>query len=1074
MKFSFLKKRRFWWRFIGIFVLFPVFLITILLAIVYFNQDSIIQSEVDALNKGHKGKILIGDTHLEPFEHFPFISIKVDDVRILESKKKSAAEILNVADIYLDFDFWDILSGNYDIQELLVEDGFFNIVFHKDGTTNLENALATTEDAPEEEPMDIHLKKIKLKNLDIHKLDEETNVDVETYIYSANGGFQTDDKQVNAHIDTKFELNVMDNGDTTYINHKHFDLHTDIAYNKKSGILKIKPSSIRMEHGDFKIKGSIDVNKDITLDLSINGEKPNFDMLIAFAPEDLIPVLERYKNAGKIYFNAKIKGPTLHGKTPFIDAQFGASEAFLENTRLGKRIDEMGFEGHFTNGDKRSLKTTEFSLKGMTAKLEKGNLLGSILVKNFENPEVDMHLKADVDLEFLTKFLNLDEAETSGKVLLEMRFHDIIDLDKPELALSNLNQAYFSELKVDNFSMKSKDLPAPLKKLDLHLMMNGKKAEIDLFNLKLGNSDLSIKGFISDLPAIIHHTNTPVATHLEIESNLIDLTEITHFSKKDSTGLDEQVANLKASFSFNSSARAFTESKYLPEGEFFIDDLYAQLKHYPHKLHDFHVDILVGEKDLNIKDFTGYIDDSDFHFNGLAHDYGFWLKDTLNGDVDLDITLSSKLLRLEDLFSYGGENYVPEEYRHEEIDKLILHLNSSMHYKESSLHSIDLNLDKLNAKMHLHPMRFENFMGRFHYEDDHLQIQDFHGKIGRTIFDLNLNYYLGENPKIRKRDNHLGLEANYIDFDQLFNFKTAPNKPLKKTNNDGNSPSSMADSKEHSEAFNLYEIPFTDMTFDFDIGHFIYHRLDLQNIVAKFRTNDNHYLFVDKLNLNAAGGSIQMDGYFNGSDPKHIYLKPNLQLKNIDLDKLLFKFENFGQDAIVSENLHGKLNALIKGKIRVYPDMIPDIDQSEIHMDMEVLNGRLENYEYMLMLSDYFGDKNLSSVRFDTLQNHMDITNGKLSIPNMSIESTLGHFELAGTQDMDFNMDYYLKIPWSVIKKGARYKLFGKKKAKNKQKEEEDQIIEIDPNKKTRFLNLKIFGNIDDYKITLRKKKRKR
>ena len=116
-------------------------------------------------------------------------------------------------------------------------------------------------------------------------------------------------------------------------------------------------------------------------------------------------------------------------------------------------------------------------------------------------------------------------------------------------------------------------------------------------------------------------------------------------------------------------------------------------------------------------------------------------------------------------------------------------------------------------------------------------------------------------------------------------------------------------------------------------------------------------------------------------------------------------------------------------------------------------------------------DKNLNSVQFDTLQNHMDITNGKLSIPNMTIESTLGHFELAGTQDMDFNMDYHLKIPWSVIKKGARYKLFGKKKTK---KEEEDQIIEIDPNKKTRFLNLKIFGNIDDYKITLGKKKRKR
>ena len=75
----------------------------------------------------------------------------------------------------------------------------------------------------------------------------------------------------------------------------------------------------------------------------------------------------------------------------------------------------------------------------------------------------------------------------------------------------------------------------------------------------------------------------------------------------------------------------------------------------------------------------------------------FWMKENLNGDVDLDITLSSNLLRLEDIFSYGGENYVPEDYRHEEVDHLVLHVNSSMHYKNSLLHSIDIELDKLNA-----------------------------------------------------------------------------------------------------------------------------------------------------------------------------------------------------------------------------------------------------------------------------------------------------------------------------------------------------------------------------------------
>ena len=35
----------------------------------------------------------------------------------------------------------------------------------------------------------------------------------------------------------------------------------------KTGMLTLKPSGIRMEHGIFNIEGTIDLKKDITLDL---------------------------------------------------------------------------------------------------------------------------------------------------------------------------------------------------------------------------------------------------------------------------------------------------------------------------------------------------------------------------------------------------------------------------------------------------------------------------------------------------------------------------------------------------------------------------------------------------------------------------------------------------------------------------------------------------------------------------------------------------------------------------------------------------------------------------------------
>jgi len=135
-------------------------------------------------------------------------------------------------------------------------------------------------------------------------------------------------------------------------------------------------------------------------------------------------------------------------------------------------------------------------------------------------------------------------------------------------------------------------------------------------------------------------------------------------------------------------------------------------------------------------------------------------------------------------------------------------------------------------------------------------------------------------------------------------------------------------------------------------------------------------------------------------------------------------------------------------------------------MDVQLLNGRLENFEPMQLLSDYLGDKDLTSIYFDTLQNHMDITNGLMTIPNLSIESSIGHYEISGKQDLNDNIEYYLRIPWKIIKEGAKYKLTGKKSTN----QEEGANIQ-NKTKKVRYLNLKIDGTLDDFKVSTGKDK---
>jgi hypothetical protein len=184
----------------------------------------------------------------------------------------------------------------------------------------------------------------------------------------------------------------------------------------------------------------------------------------------------------------------------------------------------------------------------------------------------------------------------------------------------------------------------------------------------------------------------------------------------------------------------------------------------------------------------------------------------------------------------------------------------------------------------------------------------------------------------------------------------------------------------------------------------------------------------------------------------------------------MLKFENFGQDHLVSENLHGKLNGEIKGKLRMHTDLVPMIDKSELVLNVEVLNGRLENYQPMELLADYFKDKNLTKIRFDTLRNRFEIKNNTLVIPSMTINSSLGFVEISGRQSMNMEMDYYLKIPLSLVTQAAFQRLF-KKRREEVDPNSDDAIQYRDSGKKQAFISVNLKGTPDTYSIALKKEK---
>jgi len=1042
--------------YLSLFLLLPTFIFVGSAAIIYAKQKVITQNALLKINEEFIGALTIEDSYISPFANFPYISIDLKNIKFYETKSMDLKPIYEAEDFYLGFNIWDILNGRYNVKKLKINNGHLDLIQYENGNINLLLAKGLSDDEKEEESEEFkfELAGFELNKFDITYSDLAKSRDLVFHIDQLKTALKFSDDHVFLDVISNMVFDLDQDGKNTFFADKKVFLDLTLDYFESEQILKISPSKVGLEDALLALSGEVDILEEgFDLDLKFNGEKPDFNIFAAFLPKEVGETLKRYKNEGEIYFIGSIYGLTGDGISPAISVEFGADNAYFLNTGIQKKVDELRFSGFYTNGSERSLKTSEIQLQRFHAKPEEGIFQGQMTIRNFEDPFIKINLNADLDLEFLGEFFEIEGLRgIQGQVILNMDFDELIDMDLTTSSIGGTQSSLQTELFLKDLSLKIPGYHLPVTKANAYAYMRRGKIVLESLDFRLGGSDFSFSGELNDFPVLLHQNDRPLIAKIKSKSKLLNLTELIQYDSS-SFAIDEVVTDFEIKLAFETTGKEIYNFEYLPKGEFFIEDFYAQFKNYPHRLHDFHADILIEKEHLIVKDFKGEIDESDFLFTGQVDNYRKWFEDVKSGDSSFEFDLVSKNLKLNDLLSYNGVNYLPEDYSKEIVTDLKLHGKVDLHYQKV-FKSADFYLTELEGKLKVHPLKLEDFNGRVHYENDYLTMDKFSGKLGISDFNIDLGYFLGNIDSlqgVKPKRNYFNIKSKVLDLDALMGFE------------------SIEVETSHQDSFNIFQLPFSDMDFKAEIGRMNYHTFWLEDIQGKLRTNINHYLYVDTLGLRAADGKLGIKGYFNGSNPEEIYFHSEMKADKLDLDKLLFKFENFGQDYMINENLHGKISGTITSKFLVYPDLTPIIEKSEAKMDLTVFQGSLVNFAPFDAMSSYFGDRNLKNVRFDTLSNTFELKGGVLNIPKMNINSSLGFIELSGKQSLDLNMDYFIRVPLAMVTQVGFRSLFGGKNQNEIDPDQEDAILFRDQDRRTRFVNINMKGTPEDYKISLKR-----
>ncbi|MGB8358258.1 MAG: AsmA-like C-terminal region-containing protein [Bacteroidales bacterium] len=143
--------------------------------------------------------------------------------------------------------------------------------------------------------------------------------------------------------------------------------------------------------------------------------------------------------------------------------------------------------------------------------------------------------------------------------------------------------------------------------------------------------------------------------------------------------------------------------------------------------------------------------------------------------------------------------------------------------------------------------------------------------------------------------------------------------------------------------------------------------------------------------------------------------KSKADVTGIDINKFFSAFNNFGQNFIVSDNLHGSLTG--NTTVLVPLDSSYNIVYKSLVADAHLVirDGRLVNFAPAESLSSYLDLDELKDISFTRMENDIFINNSTVSVPKMLINSTAVNFTVYGTHNFNDDYSYHARLLLSEV-----------------------------------------------------------
>lgn len=200
------------------------------------------------------------------------------------------------------------------------------------------------------------------------------------------------------------------------------------------------------------------------------------------------------------------------------------------------------------------------------------------------------------------------------------------------------------------------------------------------------------------------------------------------------------------------------------------------------------------------------------------------------------------------------------------------------------------------------------------------------------------------------------------------------------------------------------------MKMNIDVGRLVYKKFLATDVKSNITLNQKG-IEINNLDLNHGGGKLNVTGNIDQTGKVNRF-NVDTKINNVNVEKLFYSFENFGQEAITDKNLRGTFygGTSISGSMYDNGKIVPRSFRGTVNFDIR--NGALVNFEPMNKVGAFaFANRNFSNIKFTNLKNTLNIQGNKVIIPPMEIRSSVLNIFLEGVYSFTTGTNIAIKIP---------------------------------------------------------------